>query len=335
MNALRRRMLEDLQLRGLAPKTQQCYLDAVKRLAHHYRRAPDQISEEELRQYFLYLINAKQVAESTLRIHLYGIRFFYERTLQRPWPVFELIRPRKRQKLPVVLSVQEVRHVLGLVHNRKAQMCLRMIYACGLRLTEGTRLQVSDIDPARMLVRVSNGKGGKDRFVPLAPRVLELLREYWQIARPRPWLFPARHRPTPLSPTTLQKTFKVVVRRSGLAKDASIHTVRHSYATHLGVSVQFMLKPTISCACKINSLAFYGVGFSCRINSFLRLVCVLGSGIGPLACSGRGLENQTVTVSGHRKLQHVTQVDPLNVHRCNVAQLIPLDTPRSRVLPRI
>jgi integrase/recombinase XerD len=233
MNALRRRMLEDLQLRGLAPKTQQCYLDAVKHLAHHYRRAPDQISEEELRQYFLYLITEKQVAESTLRIHLYGIRFFYERTLQRPWPVFELIRPRKRQKLPVVLSVQEVRHVLGLVHNRKAHMCLRMIYACGLRLTEGTRLQVSDIDPARMLVRVSNGKGGNDRFVPLAPRVLELLREYWQIARPRPWLFPARHRPTPLSPTTLQKTFKVVVRRSGLAKDASIHTLRHSYATHL------------------------------------------------------------------------------------------------------
>lgn len=241
MNALRCRMLEDLQLRGLAPTTQQCYLDAVKHLAYHYRRAPDQINEEELRQYFLHLINEKQVAESTLRIQLYGIRFFYERTLQRPWPVFDLVRPRKRQKLPVVLSVQEVRHVLGLVHNRKAQMCLRMIYACGLRLTEGTRLQVADIDPARMLVRVSNGKGGNDRFVPLAPRVLALLREYWQIARPRPWLFPARHRPTPLSPTTLQKTFKVVVRRSGLAKDASIHTLRHSYATHLlerGVSLR-------------------------------------------------------------------------------------------------
>jgi integrase/recombinase XerD len=112
-------------------------------------------------------------------------------------------------------------------------MCRRMIYACGVRLTEGTRLQVSDIDPARMLVRVSNGTGGNDRFVPLAPRVLEWLREYGPIARPRPWLFPARHRPTSLSPTTRQKTFKVVVRRSGLATDAAIHPLRHAYATHL------------------------------------------------------------------------------------------------------
>jgi integrase/recombinase XerD len=127
MNALRRRMLEDLPLRGLAPKTQQGSLDAGNHLAYPYRRAPDQSRAEELRQYFLCLLTEKQVAESTRRIHLYGIRVFYERTLQRPGPVFELMRPRKRQKLPVVWSVQEVRHVLGLVHNRKAQLCLRMI----------------------------------------------------------------------------------------------------------------------------------------------------------------------------------------------------------------
>jgi integrase/recombinase XerD len=241
MTALRRRMREDLQLRGLAPKTQQCYLEAVKHLAQHYRQAPDQLSEEEIRQYFLYLINEKKVAESTLRTHLYGIRFFYEITLQRPWPVFALIRPRQRQKLPVVLSPQEVRSLLALVERPKARMCLQMIYACGLRLREGTQLQVSDIDPQRMLVQVRQGKGGKDRLVPLAERTLELLRAYWQLARPRPWLFPARHRPTPLPATTLQKTFKVVVRQSGLAKDASIHTLRHSYATHLlerGVSLR-------------------------------------------------------------------------------------------------
>jgi integrase/recombinase XerD len=241
MTALRRRMLEDLQLRGLAPRTQQCYLEAVKPLAQHYRRAPDHISEEELRPYFLYLLNEKQVAESTLRIHLYGIRFFYERTLQRPWPVFELIRPRHRQTLPVVLSPQEVRSLLALVQRSKARLCLQMIYACGLRLREGTQLQVSDIDPQRMLVRVRQGKGGKDRLVPLAERTLELLRVYWQRARPRPWLFPARHQQTPLPATTLQKTFKLVVGQSGLAKDASIHTLRHSYATHLlerGVSLR-------------------------------------------------------------------------------------------------
>ena len=241
MNTLRRRMFEDLQLRGLAPRTQQCYVAAVHQLAQHYRRSPDQISEEELRQYFLFLLNEKQVAEGTFRIHLYGIRFFFETTLQRPWPVFELVHPRHRQKLPVVLSLQEVRSLLSRVERPKARMCLRMLYSCGLRLTEGTHLQVADIDPHRMLVQVRCGKGGKDRFVPLAPRVLELLREYWQRERPRPWLFPARHRPMPLSSTSLQKTFKAVVRQSGLAKDASIHTLRHSYATHLlerGVSLR-------------------------------------------------------------------------------------------------
>jgi len=241
MTTFRRRMLEDLQLRGLAPSTQQCYVEAVKHLTQYYRRAPDQISEDELRQYFLFLINEKQVAESTFRIHLYGIRFFYERTLKRPWPVFDLVRPRHPQKLPVVLSLREVRSLLALVANPTARMCLQLIYACGLRLREGTQLQVSDIDSQRMLVRVRQGKGGKDRFVPLAPRVLELLRAYWQRQRPRPWLFPARHQQTPLPATTLQKTFKLVVRQSGIPKDASIHTLRHSYATHLlerGVSLR-------------------------------------------------------------------------------------------------
>jgi integrase/recombinase XerD len=241
MTALRRRMLEDLQLRGLAPRTQQCYLEAVEHLAQHYRRAPDRISEEELRQYFLFRLREKKVAESTFRIHLYGIRFFYECTLQRPWPVFDLVRPQKSQKLPVVLSLQEVRHLLALVDNPTAQMCLRMIYACGLRLTEGTQRQVADIDVQRMLVWVRQAKGRKDRCVPLAPRALELLRADWQRARPRPWLFPARQQPAPLPPTSLQKTFKAVVRQSGIPQDASIHTLRHSYATHLlerGVSLR-------------------------------------------------------------------------------------------------
>jgi len=154
MTTLRRRRLEDLQLRGLAPKTQQCYVAAVHQLAQYYRRAPDRLGAEELRHYFRFLLNEKQVAESTCRIHLYGIRFFYECTLQRPWPVFGLVRPRKSQKLPVVLSLQEVRHLLALVDHSTAQMCLRMIHACGLRLTEGTRLQVADIDAQRMLVWV-------------------------------------------------------------------------------------------------------------------------------------------------------------------------------------
>ena len=126
-----------------------------------------------------------------------------------------------------------MRSLLALVQRSNARMCLQMIYACGLRLREGTQLQVSDIDPQRRLVRVRQGNGGKDRLVPLAARTLARWRVYWQRAPPRPWLFPARHQPTPLPATTLQKTFKLVVRQSGLAKDASIHTLRHSYATHL------------------------------------------------------------------------------------------------------
>lgn len=139
MTTLRRRMLEDLQLRGLAPKTQQCYVTAVQQLAQHYRRSPDQLSEAELRQYFLFLLKEKKVAESTFRIHLYGIKSFYEMTLQRPWPVLTLVRPRKSQKLPAVLSPQEVRHLLAMVERPKARVCLQLIYACGLRLTEGTQ----------------------------------------------------------------------------------------------------------------------------------------------------------------------------------------------------
>jgi integrase/recombinase XerD len=187
------------------------------------------------------LLNEQQVAESTFRIHLYGIRFLYARTRQCPWPVFDRVRPRHPQTLPVVLSLREVRSLLALVANPTARMCLQLIDACGLRLREGTQRQVSDIDAQRMLVRVRQGKGGTDRFVPLAPRVLELVRAYWQRQRPRPWWFPARAQRMPLPATTLQKTFTRVVRQSGLAKAASIPTLRHAYATHLlerGVSLR-------------------------------------------------------------------------------------------------
>jgi integrase len=228
LTIFRRRRLEDLPLRGLAPRTHQCDVEAVKQLTEYSRRAPDQISEDELRQYFLFLINEKQVAESTFRIHLDGIRFFYERTLQRPWPVFDLVRPRHPPKLPVVLRPRAVRNLLALVVNPTARMCRQVIYACGLRLREGTQLQVSAIDSQRLRGRVRQGQGGKDRFVPLAPRVLEVLRASWQRQRPRPWLFPARHQPTPLPATTLQKPFTLVVRQSGIPTDASIHTLRHS-----------------------------------------------------------------------------------------------------------
>jgi integrase/recombinase XerD len=241
MTPLRRRMLEDLPLRGLAPRTQPCDVEAGTQLTPYDRRAPDQSSAADLRQYCLFLIHAKQVAESPFRIHLDGIRCVYERTRQRPWPVFDRVRPRHPQTRPVVLRLREVRALWARVANPPARMCLQLLSACGLRLREGTQLQVSDIDSPRLLVRVCQGTGGTDRFVPRAPRVLAWWRAYWQRQRPRPWRFPARHQQTPLPAPTLQKTCALVVRQSGMPTEASLQTQRHASATHLwarGVSLR-------------------------------------------------------------------------------------------------
>jgi integrase/recombinase XerD len=242
--SLTTRMREDMQLRGFSPRTQQSYLEAVTGLARFCQRAPDaleSLSEAELRQYFLHLVNERHVARATLLIHRSGIRFLVQRTLKRTWPVLDLLRPAKRHALPVVLSVAEVHGLLAHVRNLRYRVCLTTIYSCGLRLSEGLGLITSDIDSARMLLRVRHGKGGKDRYVPLPEPTLTLLRhywrEYWRGRKPAPgtalWLFPNRTETGPLGDTGVQRTFAAVVRESGLQKHASIHTLRHSYATHL------------------------------------------------------------------------------------------------------
>lgn len=233
ISPIRQRMIEDMQLHGYSAKTQTAYLGAVRGLARHYHRSPEDITQEELRSYFLYLVKDKGVARSTLTIHLSGIKFFFERTIKREWLIFDLVRPKKRNKLPVILSSGEVRYILSLIQNPVIRMALTVIYACGLRLSEGLQLKVQDIDSTRMLLWVRNGKGGKDRYVPIPERLLELLRAYWKLRRPRRYLFPNRDGHEPLSATSLQKTFKIVVLQSGIKKEASIHTLRHSYATHL------------------------------------------------------------------------------------------------------
>jgi integrase/recombinase XerD len=233
MSAIRQRMIEDMQLHGYSAKTQTAYLGAVRGLAGHYHRTPENLTQDELRSYFLYLVKDRGVARSTLTIHLSGIKFFFEKTLKREWLIFNLVRPQKRTKLPVVLSSVEVKRILSLVQNPMVRMALTVIYACGLRLSEGVHLKVQDIDSTRMLLWVRNGKGGKDRCVPLPERLLELLREYWKKHRPRLYLFPNPSNRNPLCVTTLQKTFKVVLLQSEIHKGASIHTLRHSYATHL------------------------------------------------------------------------------------------------------
>jgi site-specific recombinase XerD len=235
MSALRQKMIEDMQLRGFAVRTQEAYLSAVRQLAKHYRKAPDQINEEELRQYFLFLKNEKHAARNTCTIALCGIKFFFERTLGREWKTFEFLRPAKEQKLPVVLSVSEVGRVLGCVHRQPYRVCLTTIYACGLRLLEGVRLQVKEIDGERKLIHVHAGKGGKDRYVPLPETCLQLLRLHWMTHRDPLWLFPSSRedQDQPMSESGMQRAFRAAVQEAGIHKKATVHTLRHSYATHL------------------------------------------------------------------------------------------------------
>jgi len=237
---LRKRMLEDMQLRGMAEKTQQSYLRSVRKLAEHYNKPPDRITEEELRQYFLYLTNVKKYARATVTIALCGIKFFYNYTSRRDWPSVKLIRPRREKRLPVILSTEEVRKILALIRLDRYRICLSTIYSCGLRLHEGVNLRVADVDSARMLLHV-HGKGAKDRYVSLPTRTLELLREFWKTHRNPVWLFPSPSRngldepiaAVPLSLSSVQNAFKKAKNEAGINKRASVHTLRHSYATHL------------------------------------------------------------------------------------------------------
>jgi site-specific recombinase XerD len=242
MTILRQRMLEDMQLRGLAPRTQQSYLHAVQQLAMHYGKPPDQITEEELRQYFLYLRNEKGAARTTCTVALCAFKFLFAHTLQRPWPILTFIRPPRTQSLPVVLSVEEVRHILHAIRVPQYRVCLSTIYACGLRLQEGIQLQVPQIDSARMQLHVRGGKGGKDRYIPLPQCALTMLRAQWRTHRHPVWLFPARASVVnglaqaatrPMAVRSVQHAFRAAVVTSGLHKHATVHTLRHSWATHL------------------------------------------------------------------------------------------------------
>ena len=241
MTELRQRMIECLQLRGLSERTQESYVRSVRQLAQHYHKSPDLISEAELRQYFLFLKNVKHYSRNTMTIAICGIRFFYKDTLRRDWHIFGIVRPTPEKKLPVILSREEVRRILSLIRRPRYQVCLATIYSCGLRLQEGTHLQVADLDSARLMIHVRHGKGAKDRYVPLPKRTLELLRQYWKTHRHPRLLFPAEGRnhiklslaTVPISKHSVQDAFHAALKQSGLNKRASVHTLRHSWATHL------------------------------------------------------------------------------------------------------
>lgn len=241
MTQLRQRMIECLQLRGMSERTQEMYVRAVRQLAEHYHKSPDLITEEELRQYFLYIKNVKRYSRSASTIALCGIKFFFQHTLNRDWSTLSFVRAPREKKLPVILSIEEVRRILGCVRLPRYRVCLSTIYSCGLRLQEGTRLQVRDIDSARMMIHVRHGKGGKDRYVPLPERTLEMLRQYWVTHRHPVLIFPAPGRggiglssaTEPMPKSSVQGAFRQALKDTGIHKGASVHTLRHSWATHL------------------------------------------------------------------------------------------------------
>ena len=242
MTKLRQRMIEDMQLRGYSARTQEAYARAVRQLAEYVRRSPAEVTEEELRRYFLYLANEKKFARATTTIALCGIKFFYEQTLKRDWPTLRFVRPPREFKLPVVLSREEVRLVLSYVRIPVYRTCLTTIYSCGLRLMEGARLQVASVDGARKVLHI-HGKGKRDRYVPLPEATLLMLRQFWKTHRSPQWLFPAptrhgvdwsvAHNAGPVTRSSLQSAFYRAWKKTGIAKAAHVHTLRHSYATHL------------------------------------------------------------------------------------------------------
>ncbi len=231
----------ELRLAGKAERTVEAYTHAVRRFARVCGKPLDGMCEADLREYLVRLIN-QGVARGTFSINLCGLKFLFENTLGREWSIFGLARPRYDKKLPVVLSRDEVWRTLDAVTIPVYRVCLTTIYSCGLRLMEGARLSIPQIDSARMQLHIS-GKGGRDRLVPLPAATLHMLREHWRTHRSPMWLFPAPTRKGlrhsidtdagPLSRSSLQNAFRRARDKAGIRKKAHVHSLRHSYATHL------------------------------------------------------------------------------------------------------
>jgi integrase/recombinase XerD len=240
VSPLRQRMMEDMQLRGFSKKTCAAYIRAVEELARHHGRSPDTLSDEDIRSYFVHLTCVRKLARPTVTIALCGIKFLYENTLRRNFSIADLLRPKREKRLPMVLSREEVRAILGQITELRHRACLSLIYACGLRLSECCSLRVHDIDRARGMLHV-HGKGAKDRYVPLPPTILPLLEACWRSHRNPVWLFPSVGRRGEHGATsehyapigTVQQVFRAALAVSGVHKHVSVHSLRHSYATHL------------------------------------------------------------------------------------------------------
>jgi len=242
MNDWYQRMVDTLQLNGKGERTQQAYTRSVRMLSQFYEKTPDLVSEQELQDYFLQRKNVNHWSPKTMRICYCGIRFFYVNVLERNWHILSILRAQNERRLPAVLSVDEARSLLAHIKTFHNYAYLSTVYSCGLRLHEGLHLEVSDIDSSRMMIHVHRGKGAKDRYVPLPQSTLKLLRRYWLTHRHPCLLFPALGRSgtgakqaqTPMAKSSVQGAFRrakfdAAIHKKGVA----IHTLRHSYATHL------------------------------------------------------------------------------------------------------
>jgi len=233
MNTLRDQMLVDLQLSGAKPNTQKSYLREVDNLAKYFNRSPAELGEAEIKEYLLSLIKERHLSEGTFRFYVAALKFFYRTTLKREWMVEKIRHPRAKRKLPIVLDLSEVQSLLAVTKNLKHKAILMITYSAGLRASETARLKITDIDSKRMMVRITQGKGGKDRYSILSQRTLELLREYWKKYHPQEWLFPGAKGYDHLSTNSIQQLFYKAKKQAGITKPASVHTLRHSFATHL------------------------------------------------------------------------------------------------------
>lgn len=239
MTPLRQRMIEDMNLRNLASRTIDVYVDRVAKFARYFGKSPEQLGTADVRAYLLYLVHERHVSWSYYNQALCALRFLYNVTLGKEWILRSIVCPKGEKKLPVVLSPAEVSQFFLAITNLKHRAIFMTAYAAGLRVSEVVALRVEDIDSRRMVIRVRQAKGRKDRYVMLSPRLLELLREYWKTSRKRqvhrssPYLFPGAHADRPMTSTPVHIACKAAREASGLSKHVTTHTLRHSFATHL------------------------------------------------------------------------------------------------------
>lgn len=232
ISPLRQRMIDDMTIGNLSPATQQSYLYAVAKFSRHFKRAPDRLGMEEVRAYQLHLV-AQKLSWSHINQVACALRFFYGITLGQKEVLERIVSGKEPDKLPPILNSEEVVRFLEAVAGLRNRVALTTAYAAGLRVGEVARLKVTSIDSERLLIHVEDGKGGKDRYAMLSPRLLKILRAYWRRARPSVWLFPGQEPGDPVSTGALQAACRAARRRAGIRKPVTAHTLRHSFATHL------------------------------------------------------------------------------------------------------